>query len=254
MTLKEGMGMLGEEMTTEIEWVRDPEARHTTMYGASGEVMMEIIIIGDDSWTSMDGENWMHVKQTEQEEEAPFSAEDFQTSLEDIMRDMESGMKKDGKEKVNDVNCIRYTVDADFSMPFPAPEEVPEGAAQFMPKEIEGHVEGMIWVADEKSLPPVIIHLSAIRRDSKNKKGHCLKQWPFLMLTRHKSREPRVPQTLGSLHEKEEKKELTYHTASSNILLDAKATISLRFERRFVCLHRKREDGADEWVVITQNR
>lgn len=157
MTLKEGMGMLGEEMTTEIEWVRDPEARHTTMYGASGEVMMEIIIIGDDSWTSMDGENWMHVKQTEQEEGAPFSAEDFQTSLEDIMQDMESGMKKDGKEKVNDVNCIRYTVDADFSMPFPAPEKVPEDAAQFMPKEIEGHVEGMIWVADEKSLPPVIV-------------------------------------------------------------------------------------------------
>jgi len=157
MQLVEGEGLLGEEMISEIEWVRDPEARHTTMYGASGEVMMEIIIIGDDSWTSMDGENWMHVKQTEQEEGAPFSAEDFQTSLEDIMRDMESGMKKDGKEKANDVNCIRYTVDADFSMPFPASEEVPEGAAQFMPKEIEGHVEGMIWVADEKSLPPVII-------------------------------------------------------------------------------------------------
>lgn len=156
MQLVEGEGLLGEEMISEIEWVRDPEARHTTMYGASGEVMMEIIIIGDDSWTSMDGQNWMHVK-TETEEEAPFSPEGFQTSLEDIMQDMESGMKKDGKEKVNDVNCIRYTVDADFSMPFPAPEKVPEGAAQFMPKEIEGHVEGMIWVADEKSLPPVII-------------------------------------------------------------------------------------------------
>jgi hypothetical protein len=157
MTLVEGEGMLGEEMITEIEWVRDPEARQTTMYGASGEVMMEIIIIGDDSWTSMDGENWMHVKKTETDEEAPFSPEDFQTSLEDLMKDMESSLKKAGKDTVDGVRCQEYTVDADFSLPFPTPENASEQMLQFIPQEIKGHIEGKICVADERGLPEVIV-------------------------------------------------------------------------------------------------
>ena len=157
MTLVEGEGMLGEEMITEIEWVRDPEARHTTMYGASGEVMMEIIIIGDDSWTSMDGETWMHVKKTETDEESPFSPEDFQTSLEDLMKDMESGMKKAGKDKVDGVSCQEYDVDADFSLPFPVPEDASAEMLQFIPQEMAGHIEGEICVADKRGLPEVIV-------------------------------------------------------------------------------------------------
>ncbi len=157
MTLVEGEGMLGEEMITEIEWVRDPEARHTTMYGAPGEVMMEIIIIGDDSWTSMDGESWMHVKKTETDEESPFSPEDFQTSLENLMKDMESGMKKAGKDKVDGVSCQEYDVDADFSLPFPVPEDASAEMLQFIPQEMAGHIKGKICVADKRGLPEVIV-------------------------------------------------------------------------------------------------
>ena len=156
MVQKEGMGVLGEEMTTEMAWVRDPEASHTTLHDSSGDVMMEIIVIGDDTWTSMDGETWMHTK-SGTDEEAPFSLEDFQASLEDILQDLESSLKEVGQDTVDGVRCKRYTVDADFSLPFPIPEEAPAEAQQFLPKEMEGHIEGEICVADERGLPEVIL-------------------------------------------------------------------------------------------------
>lgn len=156
MTLVEGEGLLGDKMITEIEWVRDPEAQHTTMYGASGEVMMEIIIIGNETWTSMDGETWMHTVAGPDEEESAMPG-NFQTSLEDLMKDMESGMKKAGKDKVDGVRCQEYDVDADFSIPFPAPEDASAEALQFMPQEMAGHIEGKICVADEGGLPEVIV-------------------------------------------------------------------------------------------------
>lgn len=156
MTLIEGMGMLGEEMITEIEWVRDPEANHTTMHDESGQVMMEYITIGDETWTSMDGETWMHTVVGPDEEESAMPG-DFQTSLEDLMKDMESGMKKAGKDKVDGVSCQEYDVDADFSLPFPMSEDAGADAAQFMPQEMVGHIEGKICVADERGLPEVIV-------------------------------------------------------------------------------------------------
>jgi len=156
MTLQEGEGMLGEDMTTEMEWVREPEASHITMYDSSEEVLMEIISIGDESWTNMDGETWFYFK-SGTDQESPFSQEDLQANLEDILEDMESSMKKAGQDTVNDVRCTWYTVDTDFSMPFPSPEDAPEEALQLLPKEMEGHIEGKICVADERDLPQVII-------------------------------------------------------------------------------------------------
>lgn len=155
MTLVEGEGILGEKMITEIEWVRDPEAEHSTMYGPSGDVMLETITIGNDTWTNMGGDTWMHTTATEDEESNVMA--EFQTDLEDIMEEMEGGMKKDGSEKVNDVDCIRYAVDADFSLAIPVPEEAPAESLQFMPSEMEGHIEGTMWVADEGGLPEVIV-------------------------------------------------------------------------------------------------
>jgi hypothetical protein len=156
MTLVEGEGILGEEMITEIAWVRDPEARHTTMYAASGEVMMEFIIIGDETWTSMDGETWMHTTATPGEEESAMPG-DFQTSMEDLMKDMESGIKKAGKDKVDGVSCQEYDVDADFSLSFPVPEDTSAKVLQFMPQEMAGHIKGKICVADKRGLPEVIV-------------------------------------------------------------------------------------------------
>jgi hypothetical protein len=155
MTLREGEGMLGEAMTTELAWVRDPEAQHTVMYGADDSVMMETIVIGDDTWTSMDGETWMHV--TAASEEQPTGVDDMQVDMEDLMRQMQGGMVKAGTDTVDGVRCQLYDVDADYSMPFPLPEDASEEMSQFMPTAISGHVTGQICIADQRSLPQVIV-------------------------------------------------------------------------------------------------
>ena len=81
----------------------------------------------------------------------------MQASLEDILKDMESSMKRVGTDTVDGVDCERYTVDTGFSLPFPMPEEAPAEAQQFLPKEMEGHIEGEICVANERGFPEVIV-------------------------------------------------------------------------------------------------
>ena len=158
MRLLEGEGLLGEEFNTEVAWVQDPPSRHTAMYGSSRDEAMEIITIGDTTWVKAGG-TWIKSEGEQGAEEGGSLAgqEKFQASLEDILRDMEGGMKPAGKDTVNGVRCQRYTVDADFSIPFPIPEDAPEDARQLMPTEMVGRVQGEICVADQRGLPPVIV-------------------------------------------------------------------------------------------------
>jgi len=156
MRLLEGEGLLGEDLHTEMEWVREPLARRTVMYGLLEDMAMETIIIGDDTWMSMGNDAWIKTESGPSDQES-VAQEDLQASLEDILQDMESSMKPTGTETVNDVHCQRYTVDADFSMPMPVPEDASAEALQFMPTEIVGHIQGKLWIADQRGLPPVII-------------------------------------------------------------------------------------------------
>jgi len=158
MRLLEGEGVLGEKFNTEMAWVQYPPSRHTTMYGSSRDEAMEIITIGDTTWVQAGG-IWIKSEGEQGAEEAGSLAaqEKFQASLEDILQDMESSMKPTGTETMNDVRCQHYTVDADFSMPFPIPEGALEEAQQLMPTEMVGRIRGEICVADQGSLPPVIV-------------------------------------------------------------------------------------------------
>jgi len=156
MRLLEGEGLLGEDFHTEMKWVREPLARHTVMYGLLEDMAMETIIIGDDTWMSMGNDTWIKAESGPSDQESA-AQEDLQASLEDILQDMESSMKPTGTETVNDVHCQRYTVDADFSMPMPVTEDASAEALQFMPTEIAGHIQGKLWIADQRGLPPVII-------------------------------------------------------------------------------------------------
>ena len=156
MRLLEGEGLLGEDFHTEMEWVREPLARRTVMYGLSEDMAMEIIIIGDDTWMNMGDDTWIKTESGPSDQES-IAQEDLQASMEDILRDMEGGMKPAGKDTVNGVRCQRYTVDADFSMPMPVPEDASAEALQFMPTEMVGRIQGEICVADQRGLPPVII-------------------------------------------------------------------------------------------------
>ena len=158
MRLLEGEGLLGEEFNTEVAWVQDPPSRHTAMYGSSRDEAMEIITIGDATWVKAGG-TWIKSESEQGAEEAGSLAaqEKFQASLEDILRDMEGGMKPAGKDTVNGVSCQRYTVDAEFSIPFPIPEDAPEKARQLMPTAMVGRIQGEVCVADQRGLPPVIV-------------------------------------------------------------------------------------------------
>ncbi len=158
MRLLEGEGWLGEEFNTEVAWVQDPPSRHTAMYGSSRDEAMEIITIGDTTWVKAGG-IWIKSEGEQGAEEGGSLAaqEKFQASLEDILRDMEGGMKPAGKDTENGVRCQRYTVDADFSIPMPIPEDAPKEAQQLMPTEMVGRIQGEICVADQRGLPPVIV-------------------------------------------------------------------------------------------------
>ncbi len=148
------MGAMDDEMTTEVEWVRDPEARHTIIRDASGKVVVEQITIGKDTWTSMDGHTWMHVSQPGPEESATGPNN---LAVEDVLQGITSNMKKIGKDEVDGVNCTRYSVDTDFSIPAPIPEDASAEEAKLMPKELTGHITGEVCVADERGLPKIII-------------------------------------------------------------------------------------------------
>ena len=158
MRLLEGEGLLGEEFNTEQAWVREPPASHTVMYGSSGGMAMEIITIGDSNWVKVGG-TWIKSEGEQGAGGVSSSAaqENLKASLEDILQDMESAMKPAGEDTVNGVRCQRYTVDTEFSMAFPIPEDVPEEARQLMPTEMAGHVKGEICVADQQGVPPVIV-------------------------------------------------------------------------------------------------
>jgi hypothetical protein len=137
------------EMIMTMEWVREPPASRTVMSDSDGNVMMEMITIGDITWMKM-GDTWMQMPPEQAEPEQEFDAEDILADL-----DMETDMTLVGEETVNGVHCKHYTVDTEFSIPLPRPEGADElpGLAE----RITGHVQGEVWVADQRGLPPVTI-------------------------------------------------------------------------------------------------
>jgi hypothetical protein len=156
--LLEGEGLLGEEFNTEQAWVREPPASHTVMYGSSGDIATEVITIGDSTWVKV-GDTWIKSEGGQGAGGVSSSAaqESLKATLEDILQDMENAMKPAGEDTVNGVHCQRYTVDTEFSISPPIPEDVPEEARQLMPTEMAGHVKGEICVADQRGVPPVIV-------------------------------------------------------------------------------------------------
>ena len=147
--------MMFDDWIMEIEWVREPEARHTVSTHSGMIPDMESIEIGDTMWLKM-GDDWMQIPSGPSGEESA-AQQGFQLDFEDMLRDLESGMTLVGTETVEGIRCQKYTMDDDYAMPFPIPEDASEEAQQFMPTEMAIHVQGEFWVADQRGLPPVII-------------------------------------------------------------------------------------------------
>jgi hypothetical protein len=147
--------MMFDDWVMEIEWMREPEARHTVSTHSGMIPDMESIEIGDTMWLKM-GDDWMQMPSGPSGEEAA-AQQEFQLDFEDMLKSLESDMTPAGTEPVDNIHCQKYTFDTDYAMPFPIPDDASEEALQSMPTEMTFHVQGEVWVADQRGLPPVVI-------------------------------------------------------------------------------------------------
>jgi len=147
--------MMFDDWVMEVEWVREPEARHTVSTHAGMIPDTESIEIGDTMWLKL-GDDWMQISSGSSDEEAA-AQQELQLDFEDLLKGLESDLTPVGTETVNDIRCQKYTIDTDYAMAFPIPEDTPEEARQSMPSEMAFHVQGEFWVADQGGLPPVVI-------------------------------------------------------------------------------------------------
>jgi len=147
--------MMFDDWVMEVEWVREPEARHTVSTHAGMIPDTESIEIGDTMWLKM-GDDWMQIPSGPSGAEAT-AQQELQLDFEDLLMGLESGLTPVGTETVDDIRCQKYTIDTDYAMAFPIPEDTSEEARQSMPSEMAIHVQGEFWIADQSGLPPVVI-------------------------------------------------------------------------------------------------
>ncbi len=125
---------------------------------------VEEITIGDTRWTKMKDTPWREETLTAEERakwEHQWSFAQFwgiEEDLEDALPEgvelvpgqifpvpVKAAMVLDGEETVNGVHCRRYSVDTDLDY---------TGASG---SHITGHATGLIWVADQEGIPPIIV-------------------------------------------------------------------------------------------------
>lgn len=145
-------GLLFGDRVIETEYVRDPKAMHVTMTDSASGGKIETIMIGEATWINMGGK-WMSIPAGGEQPNAT-SQQSLQPSLDQMLEEIQSGLKRLRKDVVNGVRCQRYSLDSQFTMPIPAPEGVPQ---EMVPTEMAGTIQGEICVADEPGLPPVVV-------------------------------------------------------------------------------------------------
>jgi len=127
------------ELTTITEWVRDPPAIHVTTTSGMEGFNMETILIGSEAWMAVGGE-WISIPPDQ-------VGEGLLVDWHGLMPDV-SGMELVGQETVNGIRCKHYTSTGQQSLTVPDPEG---GQA------LRVTIHGEVWIADQSSLPPVII-------------------------------------------------------------------------------------------------
>ncbi len=127
------------EMNIQQEVTRDPSALRAVMTGVFGDEdeEMEIIQIGDTTWTSYGGE-WFQMQSTE---DSMDMFGDFITA-EDLSNLDDSDYEYQGRETVNGIRCRHYRL-----RPSAAQAALLFGQSDLENFEIE------MWVADESNLP-----------------------------------------------------------------------------------------------------
>jgi hypothetical protein len=147
--------MMFDDWVMEVEWVREPEARHTVSTHSGLIPDTESIEIGDTMWLKV-GDDWIQTSSGLSGAEAT-AQQELQLDFEDLLGSLEGGLTPIGAETVDDIHCQKYNIDTDYAMAFPIPEDTSEEARQSMPSEMAIHVQGELWIADQRDLPPVVI-------------------------------------------------------------------------------------------------
>jgi len=132
-------GTESHELTTTTEWVRDPPATHVTTTSGVEGFNMETILIGSEAWMAVGGE-WISIPSDQ-------IGEGLLVDWHALMPDV-SGMEFVGQDRVNGIRCKHYTSTGQQSLTVPDPEG---GQA------LRVSIQGEVWVANQGSLPPVII-------------------------------------------------------------------------------------------------
>ena len=128
---------------TDMEVINNPPPKASHTVSGAGLGGTEVITIGDKTWVKMGNQGWMESTSSQSSVQEP-------TDITDYLNNTDTHVDYQGKEKVNGVNCKHYNVDMDMTIKNPNPE----GGA---PAEYNAHFTGEIWVADESSLPKVMI-------------------------------------------------------------------------------------------------
>lgn len=145
---------LGGVTIIETEVVRDPAASHTLMMDGEGNVATELITVGGQSWMKVPGMGWM----TAGPDQANMSS-GMTPDVDEMVKQIAKDMKRVGQETVNGVNAMHYTIDSQYEIAFPqlTAEELAADPQMPSPSSVRGSVNGDIWIAAERNLPPVVV-------------------------------------------------------------------------------------------------
>lgn len=140
--------------------------------GPEGQVAVEEVTIGADRWSRGGQSPWQRTTLTPEDQaaweqkvalaqlwgDANELAEDLEAVLPEGVElvpaqifplDIKAALVYDGEETVNGVHCRRYTVDTDLDYT----QDLPGGGE----RHTTGHATGVIWIADQSGIPPVIV-------------------------------------------------------------------------------------------------
>lgn len=136
------------------EYVRDQKAEHAWREDASGIIIETYIQIGDKNWIWFPGMGWIEQPpKTGTESSLPTDLSDQLKKAQQQMEQSKMRFEKKGTETVNSVKCIKY--EYDYYLTNDMPNMATGGT-----NKTEMHESGSLWIADQASMPAVVIRLT----------------------------------------------------------------------------------------------
>lgn len=149
-------------MTILTAWNKADQARSIRVQDQDGNVLMEQITIGADSWmrTPMMGDAWITIPPgSEESTAAQFGGEDL--DLESTLADQDTDVSYLGSENVRDFHCRHYRLESTLTSSAVDPTSGQEVTTTT-------HSVSELWIADQSDLPEVLVRMVS---DSETTRG-----------------------------------------------------------------------------------